>query len=114
MVGAMSNNLMLSTITGGAILLLTYHPLHRNQLWMDPIPESLTRNRRTDGGITEDLGKDPGKAGEIMVPIRMENVVESRNKTDADGTIAITATIVTVQIVMSVRKLGRLMVSQLL
>jgi hypothetical protein len=49
-----------------------------------------------------------------MVPIRMENVVESRNKTDADGMIAITATIVTVQIVMSVRKLGHLMVSPLL
>ena len=67
-----------------------------------------------DGGITEDLGKDPGKAGAITVSIRMENVVESRSKTDVDGTIAITATIVTVQIVMSVRKLGHLMVSPLL
>ena len=96
---------------GGVAFLLTHHPLLRNQLWMDPIPESLTLNRRTDGGITEDLGKDPGKAGVTTVPIRMENVVENRSKTDADGTIAITATIVTVQIVMSVRKLGHLMVS---
>ncbi len=108
----MSNNLMLSTITGGAKLLLTHHSLLRNQLWMDPIPEKL--NRRMDGGITEDLGKDPGKAGVTTVPIRMENEVENRNKTDVDGTIMITATIVTVQIVMSVRKLGRLMVSPLL
>ena len=114
MVRAISNNLMLSTITGGAILLLTHHPLLRNQLWMDPIPESLTLNRRMDGGITEDLGKDPGKAGAITVPIRMENVVENRNKIDVGGTIAIIATIVTVQIVMSVRKLGHLMVSPLL
>ncbi len=85
MVGAMSNNLMLSTITGGAKILLTHHPLLRNQLWMDPIPESLTLNRRMDGGITEDLGKDRGKAGVTPVPIRMENVVENRNKTDVDG-----------------------------
>jgi hypothetical protein len=54
------------------------------------------------------------KAGVTTVPIRMENVVENHNKTDVDGTIAITATIVTVQIVMSVRKLGHLMVSPLL
>jgi hypothetical protein len=62
---------------------------------MGPIPESLTWNRRTDGRIP----KDPAKAGkeeDITVPINMENVVESRNKTDADGMIAITATIVTV------------------
>ena len=114
MVGAMYNNLMLSTITGGAKLLLTHHPLLRNQLWMDPIPESLTLNRRMDGGITEDLGKDPGKAGVTTVPTNMENVVESLNKIGADGMTVTTATIVTVQIVMSVRKLGHPMVSPLL
>ncbi len=106
---------MLSTITVGATLLLTHHPLLRNQLWMDPIPESLTLNRRTEGGIPKDLAKDPGKAEEITVSINMENVVESLNKIGADGmpvtTATTTETIVTVQIVMSVRKLGHLMVS---
>ncbi len=106
----MSNNLMLSTITGGAKLLLTHHPLLRNQLWMNPIPESLTRNRRTDGGIPKDLAK-AGKAEDITVPISMENVVESINKIGADGRTVTTATIVTAQIGMSVRKLGHLMVS---
>ena len=100
----MSNNLMLSTITGGAKLLLTHHPLLRNQLWMDPIPESLTRNRRTDGEIPKDLAK-AGKAEGITVPINMENVVESINKIGADGKTVTTATIVTTQIVMYVRKL---------
>ena len=109
----MSNNLMLSMITGGAAFLLTHHPLLRNQLWMDPIPESLTRNRRTDGEIPKDLAK-AGKAEDITVPINTENVVESPNKIDADGMTVTTATIVTVQIVMSVRKLGHLMVSPLL
>ncbi len=66
---------------------------------------------RTDGGITEDLVKDPGKAEKITVPINMENVVESLNKIGANGMTVTTATIVTVQIVMSVRKLGHLMVS---
>ena len=111
MAGAMFNNPMLLTITGGAILLLTHHPLLHNQLWMDPIPESLTLNRRMDGGITEDLGKDPGKAGVTTVPIRMENVVENLRKIGADGMTVTPATIVTVLIVMFVRKLGHLMVS---
>ena len=111
MAGAMFNNPMLLTITGGAILLLTHHPLLHNQLWMDPTLESLTLNKRMDGEIIEDQGKDPGKAEEITVPINMENVVESLNKIGADGMTVTTATIVTVQIVMSVRKLGHRMVS---
>ena len=110
MAGAMFNNPMLSTITVGATLLLTHHPLPRNQLWMDPIPESLTLNSRTDGEIPKDLAK-AGKAEDITVPINTENVVESPNKIDADGMTVTTATIVTVQIVMSGRKLGHLMVS---
>ncbi len=107
----MSNNLRLSAITGGVKLLLTHHPLLRNQLWMDPIPEFLTLNRCMDEGITEDLGKVPGKAGVTTVPINMEHVVESLNKIGADGMTVTTATIVTVQIVMSGRKLGHRMVS---
>ena len=110
MVGAMFNNPMLSTIMDGAAFLLTHHPLLRNQLWMDPIPESLTLNRRAAGEIPKDLAK-AGKAEDITVPINMENVVESLNKIGADGMTVTTATIVTVQIVMSVRKLGHLMVS---
>ena len=70
-------------------------------------------NSRTDGEISKDLAK-AGKAEDITVPINMENVVESLNKIGADGMTVTTATIVTVQIVMSVRKLGRLMVSPLL
>ena len=111
MAGAMFNNPMLSTITGGAILLLTHHPLLHNQLWMDPTLESLTLNKRMDGEITEDLGKDPGKAEEITAPTNMVNVVESLNKTGAVGMTVTTVTIVTVHIVMSTRKPGRLMVS---
>ena len=110
MVRAMFNNPMLSATMDGAAFLLTHHPLLRNQLWMDPIPESLMLNSRTDGEIPKDLAK-AGKAEGITVPINTENVVESLNKIGADGMTVTTATIVTVQIVTSVRKLGRLMVS---
>ena len=80
MIGAMFNNLMLSTITGGTQLLLMHHPLLRNQLWMGPILESLTLNSHTDGGITKDLAKDPGKAEDITDPTNTENVVENLRK----------------------------------
>jgi hypothetical protein len=96
---------------GGAQFLLTHRPLHHSQLWMDPILDLLTPNRRTDGTITKDPARDPGKAREITVPISMEYVVESRETIGADGMTVITAPIVTVQIVMSARKLGLLMVS---
>ena len=50
--------------------------------------------------------EDPGKA-----IIRMENVAETNETTDAVEMTVTTVTIVTVHIVMSTRKPGRLMVS---
>jgi hypothetical protein len=78
---------------------------------MGSILESRTLNSHTDGGITKDLAKDPGKAEDITVPTNTENVVENLRKIGADGMTVTPATIVTVLIVMFVRKLGHLMVS---
>jgi hypothetical protein len=77
---------------------------------MDPIPDLLIPNKwnGTNETTTKVLAKDedPGKAR-----IRMKNVAETIEMTDAVEMTVTIATIVIVQIVMSARKLGRLVVS---